>query len=402
MGPYISCYGASALNNFATMDTGITGDLLSALLALSENIHASESWGRIPGLIFHNRSGITCSQKNVHPTRNVLPPEFAAFSEQNHVRIRQGQFALYPLSFTCNCTPGYGLKRGATRPLQKSVQHLLDEMHFLNKYYGAGAYHIEATHVSGASFERLADTLLANNFMAIYSLGSLTEPFDTSVADRLFASGCRAVGFRIPSGSQRLIEDFYGCEMSVSAIRATLRRCKTAGLFTVAHLHYPCPQDDYHTRAETELFLQACRPDGVTIEAPELMPDSIWFTRAPEYGFIFEHREFQHWIECAPQHKNGQPYRMHGWKRGRAEEARASLEAAAESLGCITGITERHGLLARIARSSMEETAFLEQLKLALAGNDASKLKELMRAINNTLDMLHSDTALAGRTAEAL
>lgn len=402
MGPYVACYGASALNNFTSIDTGITSDVLSALVALSESIHAPESWGRIPGLIFHNRSGVACSTRNIHPKRNVLPSELNAFSKKNPTGTQQKQFGLYPLSFTCTCACGYGLKPGAIRPLQKSVSHLLDEMHFLNSCYGAGAFHIEASHVSNAAFERFADSLLANNFMTIYSLGGLTEPFDASLADRLFASGCRAVGFHTPSGSQRLLEDFYGCEMSISAIRATLRHCRAAGLFTVAHLCYPCPQDDYHTRAETELFLEACRPDGVTIKAPELMPESIWFTRAPEYGFIFDHRTFQQWVECDGCAESAQPYRMQGWKKGRAKEARRSLEAAAIELGCITGVTEQHGLLARIARSALDETVFLEQLKQSLDSNDVDTLAELMQWVNSTLDTLHTGAALVGNTAEAL
>ncbi|MCK5862299.1 MAG: hypothetical protein KAH38_07430, partial [Candidatus Hydrogenedentes bacterium] len=333
IGPYITCYGASALNNFSSIDTGITGDQLSALIALSENIHTPESWGRIPGLIFHNRSGITCSTKNIYPVRNLLPPDFAAFSCQNDCPTKQGQFSLYPLSFVCNYSPEYGLKPGAIRPLQKSVPHLFDEMQTLNTCYGAGAFHIEAPHVAAPALERFADTLLENNFMTLYSLGGLTEAFSAPLADRLFASGCRAVGFHTPSGSQRLLEDFYGCNMSISALRATLRHCRAAGLFTVAHLRYPCPHDDYHSRAETELFLEACRPDGVTIEAPELMPESIWFTRAPEYGFLLDHRSFQHWIECSPKQRGAPPYRMQGWKKGHAEEARGTLEAMAESLG---------------------------------------------------------------------
>ena len=402
MGPYVTRYGAAALGNLASVDTGITGDPVSALVALSESIHTPESWGRIPGLVFHNRKGVACSPKNVCPVRNLLPPEQEHFSTRKHTPKHPAHCALYPISFACTCTSGYGLTQGSARPLQKSAAHLLAEMNLLGKHYGAGAFHIEASHISSSTFAKFAETLLARNFMALYSLGGLTEPLDAALADLLFASGCRAVGFNVPSGSQRLLEDFYGCNMSISAIRASLRHCRAAGLFTVVHLCYPCPRDDYHTRAETELFLQACLPDAVTITAPELTPESIWFRRAPEYGFRFQHRAFQNWIECSPQQRQGQPYKMAGWKRPRVEEAQRALALAAKKMGCLINITEQHGLLARIVRSVVDEEEFLKQLKQAIDQSDIATLKLLMAQVNETLDTIHLPAVSMRQTVQAL
>ena len=402
LGPYIIHYGAASLNNVKSIDTGITGDPVSVLAALSTCVDNPESQVRIPGLLFHTRSGLASSPRDVYPRRNVLSREFMFRDVRRQVPCEQAQLPLFPITFNCNTVSGYGLKPGIVRPLQKSASQMIDEMYFLNRNHGAGAFHIEAAHVSGTTLERFADTLLANNFMSIFSLGELTEAFDVKVADRLFASGCRAVGFNTPTGSQRLLEDFYGCEMSVSAMRATLRHCRAAGLFTVAHLCYPCPWDDYHTRAETDLFLEACRPDGITIHAPELLPESIWFSRAPAYGFVFDHRSFQQWVEGVETHHGHMPYRMQHWKRGRVAEARRSLAAHAESLGCAVGITERHGLLARIARSEMDESLFLERLQQGLSVRDVDELAALMQCISNTLDTLHADSLLVGKAAEAL
>ena len=402
IGPYIVHYGAAALNNVKSIDTGITGDPIAALTALSECVDDSESWGRIPGLLFHTRSGIASSPRNVYPCRNVLPHEFIFSTRRRKLPRKEKQIPLYSLTFNCNNIRGYGLKPGVARPLQKSVSQLIDEMSFLNRYHGAGIFHIEASHVSDATLERFADTLLANNFMTIYSLGDLTEPFDEKLADRLFASGCRAVGFSTPTGSQRLLEDFYGCEMSISAMRATLRHCRAAGLFTVAHLCFPCPWDDYHTRAETDLFLEACRPDGITIHSPELLPESIWFSRAPAYGFLFDHRAFQQWVEYTHSQQNATPYRMQNWKRGRSAEAKRSLAAHAENMGCITGVSERHGLLARIARSVMDEAIFLKRLKAGIENHDITELAALIQCIGNTLDTLHTDSMQIMESAKAL
>jgi hypothetical protein len=402
VGSYLERYGASVLQNFKSMDTGITDDIFSALATLSRNLDMPESWGRIPGLVFRTRSGITCAPRNIHPVKNMPPRDFGVRVKPGTASDRQKQFPLYALNFTCTANDQYGTRPGAIRPLQKSVTHLLDEIRFFNGRYGAGVFHIDAAHVSAATLERFADTLLGDDFMAIYSLGNVTEPFSDKTADRLFASGCRAAGFRIPTGSQRLLEDFYGFDMSISAMRATVRRCRAAGIFTVAHLCYPSPWDDYHTRAETELFLEACRPDGIEINTPELMPHSIWFTRAHAYGFIFDHHNFQQWVECSGSQQDDMPYQMQHWKRGRAAEAKHSLATHAESLGCTIGITEKHGLLARIARSTMEEASFLGALKEGLVNNDAAKLGGLIKCVCSTIDLLHNDAVPLAKKAKAL
>jgi len=402
LGPYIARFGCCAMNHLPMVDTGITEDAATALAALCENIEIPESWGRIPGLLFRNRTGVVSPPRNIHPKRDGLPGALDMWSDFFRMPNRSGQFALYPVAFSNGGFSRCDYKTGTIRPLQKSVASVLDEMRVLKERCAAGAFHIDAPHVDGAVFERFADTLLANNFMTIYSLGGLTTPFGADLADRLFASGCRAVGFRAPSGSQRLLEDFYGCDMSISAIRATMRHCRAAGLFTVVHLQYPCPKDDYHTRAETELFLEACRPHGVCITPPELTPDSLWFMRPSEYGFIVNHRAFQQWASCAAANANKSPYRMAGWRSGRAEDARHSLRSAAEQLGCLAGVTERHGLLARIARSVMEESVFLTQLREALLQNDVDQIRRLMAFVNDTLDTLRFAGMATGLTAGAL
>lgn len=402
VGTYLEKYGAAVLQNFKSIDTGITGDIFTALAALSRSLDMPESWSRIPGLVFRTRSGITCAPRNIHPVKNMPPRDYSNHEKRRTLSEQRKQFPLYSLNFVCNAGDGYGLKHSAIRPIQKSVPHLLDEMRFLSRHCGTGIFHIDVPHVAGDTLERFAETLLGGDFMAIYSLGNITEPLDDKTADSLFASGCRAAGFRIPTGSQRLLEDFYGCDMSISAMRATLRCCRNAGIFTAVHLCYPSPWDDYHTRAETELFLEACRPEAIYINSPELMPNSIWFTRSHAYGFVFEHRSFQQWVECATPQQDDSPYQMQHWKRGRSAEAKRSLTAHAENLGCITGITEKHGLLARVVRSVMEESEFLAVIKEGFSGNDSAKLGGLIQCVCRTTDLLHTDAVPFAKTAKAL
>ena len=398
LGPYMTRFGASAMTEFLFVDTAILGEETETLSALAENLGNVQAWRHIPGLLF--RDGATL----VHNPTPQPPMHTPRFGDTTYLPDHagavtpRGQFAIYPLSFIAHGADSKHLALDSPPQWPQTETSVFNAICALNRRYGAGAFQIEASHASRAALECFAEALLSQNVMAVYSLGGLTEPFDAALADRLFASGCRAVGFHAPTGSQRLLEDFHGRDMSISAIRATLRCCRAAGLFTAVHLCYPCPRDDYHTRAETELFIEACRPDGLHIEAPVLHPESLWFKRAPAYGFQLDYRAYQKWVGG----QNVSPYRMQGWKNGRPKEARQSLMEAALQSGCIPGVTELYGLLARIARSAMDEPVFLEQLKHALAINDTKQMRFLMAQINGTLDILQSPDASMRHAAEAL
>ncbi len=392
-GPYITAFGAYAIAGFAFADTGIVSNTVQALTALSETHDDTAAWRRIPGLIHREGAKLTCNP--------CAPPKteacFTAYLPTTHEVASAGaQFAVYPLSFEHDALVTDKLHFDTPLHWQPPEMRVFSIIQALHERYGAVVFHIDAHDVGPATLERFADALLAHNAMAVYSLGRLSQPCESALADRLFASGCRAAGFCVPSGSQRLLEDFHGRTVSVSALRATLRCCRAAGMFTAVHLCYPCPGDDYHTRAETELFMEACRPDGVQIDPPTLCPDSLWFKRAPLYGFQLDYHAYQQWAAG----EKAMPYRMQGWKNGRADTARRALAHATQQLGCMPGITEQHGLLARIARSTSDEQAFLETLTTAFERQDAPALQHLMAQVNGTCDMLQSGV-ISSHTAEA-
>ncbi len=193
-----------------------------------------------------------------------------------------------------------------------------------------------------------------------------------------------------------MLEDFYGCKFGISAMGASVRNCNAAGIFTVLRMVYPCPGDDYHTRAEIELFIESVKPDSVCIELPALAPESAWFKRPSEFGFLVNHREYHRHVAGGNSSFGDLPYAMRGWNSKRIHQTQASLVACALKTGCLIDITEQQGLMARLIRSVMNETEFLEGLRDALEQSDGDRLKNLALCAHDNARTLNTG-ALAAR-----
>lgn len=385
-GPYAIHYGTYALSDCSCLDAVITGDLTDSILALLHNEDGDTQWQEVPGLLLRNTEGVVCRSEFRSMPRVPTSLNLGAFQH----REPGTQFPLFHLTFNWSPAPFY-YQDSYRQPYDcKSPGAVVGEMNHLQRNSNARTFHIAAPCITANTLADFADMLLKQNLAAIYSLGDVTESLGKSLSERLFASGCRSIGFRIPTGSQRMLEDFYGCHSSISAMRASLRHCREAGIYTVVRMCYPCPADDYHTRAEIELFIEAVKPNAVCIEPPALAPDSLWFRRASEFGFFISHREYARHAVGGNSVYGAFPYTMRGWNARRIFQAQASLSAAVVKLGCRINITEQLGLLARLARSTMEESLFLDALLEALSLPDTTQLQKLVACLDTNAHSLSS------------
>ncbi len=386
-GPYAVHYGACLLDICPSVDAVIPEEVTGALL----DYFRTNTWPSVPGIFFRTDQGrIGCSERNRCPNGQI-PLNFTRLQRLEPLK----QFPLFHLDIYDPPAAFYYQDHARKRLIKKTAGTLVDEIVFLQRRYNAGVFHIAISDVSPAVLLDLTNLLLTRNIVIIYSLGDVTEPIGASVAERLFASGCRSIGFRAPAGSQRMLEDFYGCTTGASAMVASVRNCNAAGIFTAVRVCFPCPADDYHTRAEMELFIETARPASVCIEPPALSPESLWFRQSSEYGFFVSHKEYQRYVVGGAAAYGDQPYTMRGWSARRVQQARASLGSFAMETGCQVNVSERLGVLARLMRSVMDESEFLDELRDALERQCADRLEPLARYVSDNARTLNESSQAA-------
>ena len=147
---------------------------------------------------------------------------------------------------------------------------VLAEIRAVQRAVPLGAFHLDG-YLSATTVNEVAAGLLSGGHRCQYSTGCVPGPLSDSVWALARASGCRAVEWLVPSGSQRLLDDHFGARISVSHARRAVRMCRMAGIFSAVRFLYPCAGDDAHTAAETVYFAEKAEPDSVVVApaAPE-------------------------------------------------------------------------------------------------------------------------------------
>ncbi len=218
---------------------------------------------------------------------------------------------------------------------------LADRIALLQSRYGSAGFHFKGTDQAGAVPEDLGREILARRLRVLYSRDA--HPGDTP--SRAFAtlrlSGCTAIDYCVHSGSQRLLDEHYHHPISVSRTEGQLRGSVFSGIYTVAHFTYPCPEDDYHTYAETVRLIERSRPNAVKVSLPHGVPPSV-----------------------------------------RQQRERSRLLALVEEMGVSTNVSAKMALMAALAGHSGQEREFSEDVERRFESGDISGLVSIVDRIN--------------------
>ena len=187
-----------------------------------------------------------------------------------------------------------------------------------------------------------------------------------------------ALGLNLYSGSQRLIEDIYGLGFSVNETIALIRGCRHAGIPAAAHFHFPSAWDDYHTRAETVRLVECAAPAGVTLTRPGGSPNHA----APAYDPAAEFHELL--LRLGPAASGIPAVRVprKGYCAYQADGQRESLALELLEVEGVAWVSERMGLLGRVAGQGNCLPAFAASVYEALARGDRARLEELVARVN--------------------
>ncbi|MBI1318841.1 MAG: hypothetical protein GC168_07810 [Candidatus Hydrogenedens sp.] len=355
VGAYASSYGGLLVEHELAFDAAVTEDPELTLPAFSACHTDRDSWAEVPNLVFC-RAGkrIRTRRELVNRLDRLAPPDYSA-RFYPAVADRQ-KLLLFDIEQT----------RGGNRSLlgpvapwsvspvrKKSPSVVAQEMDLIRTSNGgANAFHVSAPTADQESVEHLSYELRGRARTPFYSRHCSMELFDAVTPQALHASGCRTVSFDIPTGSQRLLEDFYGLNLGVSQIERNLHRCQHAQLHRVVNLTFPCPADDRHTSAETVRLVQRTMPETVNLAPPELRPESTWREWQQTYGFRVDDERYTLWAAgerggaAWSAYGHQVPYGMTGCGVEDARRAYCGLVRAIHETSVPMGRTPKEALLA--------------------------------------------------------
>jgi hypothetical protein len=285
-GPLVDLYAGSLAEMTDVFDCFCVGDGEVAIAALAERIHDREAWSRVPNLVF-SRSGKTVRT----PTKwleDLGKASASAYDSSIYGALAgDAKLKLFELEDSRGCGSSC---YACPRPLQESglrmkpARAVCDEMADLGTLHGAQAFHVRGEGTPMMHAGAVAQALISLGMCVSYSRTANLPSAQPSTFPTLRKSGCHALSFRVDTGSQRLLSGYYGRDLSVSSVEGVLRESRQAGLFTLAGITFPCPEDDEHTLAETLRMISRAKPHAAPVALAEAVPGSLWHRQPWRFG----------------------------------------------------------------------------------------------------------------------
>jgi len=280
-------YGRQLVNTTTAFDCVCAGDPEIGMTALAESIHNREAWPTLPNLILPGTDRPCHTQQEYVRDLNALPEP--VYDAEVYRALRNNRkLKLFPIEEsrgcdkTCNHCPKPGQEGGLRL---RSAHRVTAQMRRIAALYGVGTFRLAGDGAPTGHALEVARAIHESGQQAVYSREGNLLTADAALLPILKGSGCVSLAYRIGSGSQRLLRDYFGLNTGVTRIEGLLRGCRETGLVTVARFIYPTPADDLHTRAETLRLIDRVRPDAGLIELPEVLPRTAWYQQPWRFGF---------------------------------------------------------------------------------------------------------------------
>lgn len=377
----------TAIVELAGFDAALTGDAELGMLALAEAFRDRKRWDRLPNVVATDARGYAMSNPEIaHDWSALGQPKY----DRSLYPAMSGNEKLKLLSVE-HSRGRHHVPFGVAEPplclrqvRTKSVVLLGDEVARLAKRGGFRAFHFLGEATPAAQVDGMGYEIMARCLRIFYSREGHVRHLDPGTVQSLARSGCTSLGFRLDTGSQRLLEDYYGHDFGVSQAEAVLRSCRAEEIFLSTGLTYPCAQDDRHTREETVRLLRRCQPDAAQIHRLRCPTGSAWALRPGEFGCVADPARLARWAAASPGELADAvaPVTMPGWKPARVASEREWMFAQLLELGIGAQLSARDGLVARLAGFAGEEAVYHARLRQALASFDVATAHELVSAFN--------------------
>jgi len=341
-----------------TFDAVFLGTGCRSVSRLAEVLKDSMAWKTVADLAYTD--GVRLNLTPPAPAEDGAAVAGPAFDTEIYPAIReQTKVELFDIEEILQ--PGEsGPKTANEKGIRRPTEALLEDIRSLQRLYSAHAFHFSGCLPKSDHARDLARELLTRKLKIRYSREAHISSTPPNAVAELSPSGCRALDFRIDTGSQRLLDGYYGHPFYVTQIERALRRCGISDLFVCTRYTYPTPEDDYHTLAETLRLIARSNPDAVIVDLPR-RPGA-----GSQRGLLFH--EFR-------------PFVKNSGKRIAA--ANRAARAEVEELGVELNISARFAFLAELAGHQGREAEFKTQLTYQLLTGDTFGIASTVERVND-------------------
>ncbi len=397
----------SLLNERNGFDCLCIEDPETTLAALGERIDAPQLWASIPNLAFMQGSATLISPRDTTSSLSALsapayePDAYPALRSEQKIRV-----------FTIDeCRPSAAYSHAMPHahgeaPRVRSVASVCNEMWRIGTLFGARAFHFTGEAAPASHVSAVAHELMRRGMSTIYTRSTSISHAVPATFPALHSSGCVAMSFPIDTGSQRLLDTYYGRDFTITDVERVLRCTQSIGMHAITRFTYPTPADDYHTRAETLRIIERNKPYAAPVNFPSLRPGSRWFSDTG-MGYNAERERYYHQCMTTARKFPGllaanDRYRGAGLSDCEAIALRQALVNDIERLGVNASTPDEIVRLSCIMGSTGREHQFAARVQRDFARGDAMGIATLVDLVNEAACVSAKRMALRAHDTERL
>ncbi len=212
---------------------------------------------------------------------------------------------------------------GGRRPRRRSVEHVLEELRWLQRRYGLrGAWFLDDDLAgSGRWMEQLCDAV--GPLGLEWSCQARLDRLDPPLLRAMKAAGCAQIEVGVESGSDRILRSLSK-RQSAAAVEARMQEIKRAGIRLMANFMIGCPGEEADDRQATLDLALRVRPDFVEFNVCMPYPGSELYQRAVEQGLL--DRDEDDFDEQWSEHFTSRPVLATGIEPQALLDARAAMQ----------------------------------------------------------------------------
>lgn len=390
-GAVADLYGRQLINTTTAFDCVCVGDPEVGITALANNIQRRDRWPSLPNLILPGTNRACHTQHEYVRNLDALPAPLYSTDVYRALRNNR-KLKLFPVEEsrgcddTCSDCPKPGQEGGLRL---YSSAHVTGQVRRLMSTHKTNAFRIMGGGAPMAHASSIAHDIRATGQKIAYSRSGCLGTADTAFFSDLKASGCVSLSYRVGSGSQRLLRDYFGQNANISGVESLLRSCREAGLFAIARFVYPTPADDHHTRAETLRLIERTRPHAGLVELPEVLPRTSWYQQPWRYGFgiSFGMRldpllRARSRFGTPPGRWRSLPHRIGGMTATQVIQFHESMVHEVESRGVMGYMLEETPLVARVLRGHTSLADFRTEVVRRFLTGDVHGIARMVKDFN--------------------
>ncbi|MGC8976170.1 MAG: B12-binding domain-containing radical SAM protein [Candidatus Ratteibacteria bacterium] len=387
-GPQVDIFEHLIFERGSFFDALCYGEGEEAITGLYKFVQGKNKLKDIPNIIFKENGKIIKTERKYVENLDELP--LPVYTPDVYWKIEEKiKMFVIDESRGCNnaCFFCIHPKKSGKRK-EKSVEKLIEEIRFYINNYRVYLYRFAGSSTPGDLILEFANRIIKEGIKIDYVTSGYVEDFDIDFKI-LKKSGCQSIFFGVESANEEILKKGMNKNVKKEYMEKVLKKCKEAGIFTVASLIYPAPFETEETRSETIEFLKEVNPDSCLIQFPGIYPGTMWFKYPERFNFELADKEtyplkvMNYKIKALfpPRFWQPLPYKVNGmdFKKFAYETERFQKDVL--NFGINTSISNEDFLFYKYSGFKTTED-FLKFNRVYFYSGNSEKLKEEIENIN--------------------